>query len=340
MSDKTIVALYDNAAPVERVLAELDDAGIPRSSFQVVGGSSLDSSSTSSAAERAFGSDFGVAGSRVSSLTNLGVPESDAQIYAEGVRRGGVLLVGRVDESKCGRALDIIERYDPVDPELHGQRLRESGWTGYDETAADYDETQATEERSRYATGLSAAATGMRDVNAGRTGDDTRIGDDTTLTGGTTRMDEDAARIGDENARVGAVGREEHIPIAEERIEVGKRAVEHGGVRVRARVVEMPVEEIVRLRQEHVTVERREVSPDRAATEADFQDRTIEVTETDEVPVVSKSARVTGEVVVRKDVEERSETVSDTVRRTEVDVDDRTNRPEGSDLGVDRRDEP
>lgn len=321
MSEKTIVALYDDATPVERVLAELDGAGIPRSSFQIVGGSSASSSITSSASDRAFGSDFGVAGSRVSSLTGLGVPESDAHMYAEGVRRGGVLLVGRVPESSCGRALDIIERYDPVDPELHGQRLRDSGWTGYDETAADYDEVQAREERSRYATGLSAAASGMRDVNVGR-------------------VDDDAARIGDGNSRVGEVGREEHIPLAEEQLEVGKRSVERGGVRVRARIVEMPIEELVRLRDETVTVERRDVSPDRAATEADFQDRTIEVTETDEVPVVSKTARVTGEVVIRKDVEERTETVSDTVRRTEVDVDDRTNRPEGSDLGTTRRDEP
>lgn len=321
MSDKTIVALYDDATPVERVLTELDQAGIPRSSFQIIGGSST-SSSISSTSDGVFGSDFGSAGNRVSSLTNLGVPESDAQIYAEGVRRGGVLLVGRVADSSCGRALDIIERYDPVDPELHGQRLRDSGWTGYDETAADYDEVQAREERSRYATGLSAAAAGMRDVNTARTDD---------------------AYIGDENARVGEVGREEHIPLAEEQIEVGKRTVERGGVRVRARVVEMPIEELIRLRDETVTVERREVSPDRAATEADFQDRTIEVTETDEVPVVSKTARVTGEVVIRKDVDERTETVSDTVRRTEVDVDDqsnRTDRAEGTDLGTSRRDEP
>lgn len=313
MSDKTIVALYGDAAPVERVLTELDDAGIPRSSFQVVGSTSAGSSTISSAPDRAFGTDFGAAGNRVSSLTGLGVPESDAHIYAEGVRRGGTLLVGRVPEDSCGRALDIIERHDPVDPELHGQHLKDRGWTGYDETAADYDAAQAAEERSLHGAGLSAAAAGMRDVNAARTGDDTRPG---------------------------GAEREEHIPLAEEQVEIGKRSVERGGVRVRARIVEMPIEELVRLREETVTVERRDVAPDRAATEADFQDRTIEATETDEVPVVSKTARVTGEVVIRKDVDERTETVSDTARRTEVDVDDRTGRTERPDLDTSRRDEP
>lgn len=330
MSDKTIVALYDDAAPVERVLSELEDAGIPRSSFQIVGRPSSDHPLDQSGTGSAFGSDFGVAGSRVSSLTSLGVPEGDAQAYAEGVRRGGVLLVGRVAESSCGRALDIIERYDPIDPERHGQHLRDSGWTGYDETAADYDEAQASEERSRYATGLSAAAAGMRGANAGETmGDADRLGTRTTAT------DRDVGMTG----IGGDADREEHIPIAEERIDIGKRAVEHGGVRVRARVVEMPVEEIVRLRQETVRVERRDVSPDRAATEADFQDRTIEVTETGEVPVVGKTARVTGEVVVSKDVEERTETVRDTVRRTEVDVDDQTNRSDRPEPGTRRTDE-
>jgi uncharacterized protein (TIGR02271 family) len=77
----------------------------------------------------------------------------------------------------------------------------------------------------------------------------------------------------------------------------------------------------VRLRDEAVHVERRPV--DRPATEADFaaaKERTVEVAETDEEPVVRKQARVVEEVVVSKDVEEHTETIRDTVRRTEVEV--------------------
>jgi uncharacterized protein (TIGR02271 family) len=111
------------------------------------------------------------------------------------------------------------------------------------------------------------------------------------------------------------------IPIVDETINVGKREVPTGRVRVYAHVAEEPVNEQVRLRQEHVRVERR--AADRPATEEDlaaFQEGTVELHETSEEPVVEKKARVTGEVVVRKDVEEKTQDVRDTVRRTKVDV--------------------
>ncbi len=110
----------------------------------------------------------------------------------------------------------------------------------------------------------------------------------------------------------------------EEQLRVGKRETGRGNVRVRSYVVERPVEEQVRLREERVTVERRPVDRPVEPGEAAFQERTIEVTETREEPVVDKTARVTGEVVVGKDVKERTETVGDTVRKTEVEVDDTT----------------
>jgi len=113
------------------------------------------------------------------------------------------------------------------------------------------------------------------------------------------------------------------IPVVEEELSVGKRAVQRGGVRVYTHVQERPVEESVRLREEHVTVERHPV--DRPVTEADraaFQEGTIELTETAEEAVVSKQARVVEEVVVGKEATERTETVRDTVRRTEVDVEE------------------
>jgi stress response protein YsnF len=125
-------------------------------------------------------------------------------------------------------------------------------------------------------------------------------------------------------------GREERtIPNIQENIEVGKREVERGGVRVRSRIVERPVEESVRLREEHVQVERTPV--DRPVTDRDManlQDRDIELTERSEVPVVNKEARVVEEVRISKDVDHREETIRDTVRETEIDVDkiDRTGR--------------
>jgi uncharacterized protein (TIGR02271 family) len=119
-----------------------------------------------------------------------------------------------------------------------------------------------------------------------------------------------------------ATGQEEVIPVVKEELEVGKRDVSTGGVRVYAKTVERPAEESLELREERAQVERRPV--DRPASEADLQalkDRTVEVREMAEKPVVTKTARVVEEVVVGKQVQQRSETVRDTVRSTEVRVD-------------------
>lgn len=111
------------------------------------------------------------------------------------------------------------------------------------------------------------------------------------------------------------------VPILEENLQVGKRVVETGAVRLRSRIIERPVEEHIRLRSEHVHVERTAVN--RPATDADFgtfKEGQIEVTERAEVPVVGKEARVVEEIQIGKEVEQREETVRGTVRRTEVDV--------------------
>ena len=111
------------------------------------------------------------------------------------------------------------------------------------------------------------------------------------------------------------------IPVVEEELAVGKRTVDRGGVRVYRRVVEVPVEQTVQLREEHVTVDR--VPANRAATEQDLalgNERTIELTETAEQAVIGKSARVVEEVLVGKEESEHVEHIQDSVRRTEIDV--------------------
>ena len=111
------------------------------------------------------------------------------------------------------------------------------------------------------------------------------------------------------------------IPVVQEELKVGKRQVERGGVRIYQRVVETPVSESVDLREEHVNVERHAVNrPLEAGDASAFQETTIELRETAEEPVVEKTARVVEEVVVGKEITERSEQVSDKVRRTEVEV--------------------
>jgi stress response protein YsnF len=113
------------------------------------------------------------------------------------------------------------------------------------------------------------------------------------------------------------------IPVIEEDLQVGKREVERGRVRVFTRVTERPVEASVQLREERAQVSRQPV--DRPATEADmnaFKEGSMEIRERAEVPVLQKQARVVEEVQVGKKVEERTETLRDKVRKTEVQVEE------------------
>jgi uncharacterized protein (TIGR02271 family) len=112
----------------------------------------------------------------------------------------------------------------------------------------------------------------------------------------------------------------ETIQLAEESLAVGKRVVNRGGTRIRRYVVETPVEESVSLHSEKVTLDRRPVTDDRPVTDADFTDKTIEMTESTEEAVVSKTARVVEEVALRKEATDRVETVRDTVRKEEVEI--------------------
>jgi uncharacterized protein (TIGR02271 family) len=119
-----------------------------------------------------------------------------------------------------------------------------------------------------------------------------------------------------------ASDQEEVIPVVEEQLVVGKRDVNRGGVRVRSYVTETPVHEQVRLRNERVNVERRTVDQPLSAADTEaFRERTIEMTATGEEAVIGKTARVVEEVVVSKTADEHVEDVSDTVRRTDVEVD-------------------
>lgn len=110
------------------------------------------------------------------------------------------------------------------------------------------------------------------------------------------------------------------LDVIEEDLEIGKETVERGRMRAYSVVTEQPVEENVSLREETIRVQRRPVDRTVPADPTLFQEKSIEVVERAEVPYVDKVARVVEEVVVGKDVNERVETVHDTVRRQDVKV--------------------
>ncbi|ANN76345.1 YsnF/AvaK domain-containing protein [Bordetella flabilis] len=117
------------------------------------------------------------------------------------------------------------------------------------------------------------------------------------------------------------------IPVVREDLVVGKREVDTGRVRVYSRQTSTPVSESVNLRDERATIERRPV--DREATAADLQGGTVEVRETSEEAVVGKTSRVVEEVLVGKEASQRTETVHETLRGTEVEVERTDDKPGG-----------
>jgi len=116
------------------------------------------------------------------------------------------------------------------------------------------------------------------------------------------------------------VGRDEVLRLAEEQLDVGKRLVQEGATRIRRFVTEKPVEAQVTLHEEHVKLVRRAVTDPEFVKDIDWTDKTIEVTETIEEAVVTKSAHIAEEVVIRKEGKDHTQTVHDKVRRQEIAV--------------------
>lgn len=271
---KTLVGLYDTFTESKQVVQELVENGFSRSDITLATHSAEDVEDYDADYTYAeTGSSTGRGRELISLLTRSGVPQNEADSYAEGVRRGGTLILVKARDEQSDRGLEIMNRVHLVDIDTRVTQWRQEGWSRFDPEAEPYAATDVRRERERY----------------GR-----RMADEGEIT----------------------------IPVVEEELTVGKREVERGHVRVHTYIEEVPVEEEVRLRQESVTVERHPA--DRPATEADletFAEESMEFTETAEEPVVNRRARVVEEVTVHQDVEEHTETVRDTVRRTHVDVD-------------------
>ncbi|MCB1884387.1 MAG: YsnF/AvaK domain-containing protein [Geminicoccaceae bacterium] len=271
---KLIVGLFDDTSEAEAARSDLVDAGFDRDEISVVGSGSSAATTGSGLAEGAstFGHEGGQGYQR--QLMGLGIPEHDAELYAEGVRRNGTVVSVRVPDDEATTAIDIMDRHGSADMDERMGLWGNEGWR----------------RESGSAEGDVAA---MPATGTDRSSDRTTLG----------------------------TGEDQKLEVVEEQLRVGKREVERGGVRVRSRIIETPVEQEVQLRDETVHVERRQVDrPADAGALSAFKEGTIEVHETDEEAVVQKSARVVEEIGISKDVETRTETVRDNVRRTEVDV--------------------
>ncbi len=210
----------------------------------------------------------------------LGIPGDDARIYQQGLHNGGALI--------------ILQQLADDDAATAAAILERHNLVDIDQRMQGFGATSAAT-----ASGTPALSSSARSTRQG-----------TGTFGG--------------SGRSFYQGGEAVIPIVEEELVVGKRAVESGGVRVSTRVEETPVNEQVTLRDEEIQVTRvpvdRPIDPATGSVDEAFMPVSFEMQERDEVAVVDKQARVVEEVVIEKDVAQRTETVQDTVRRTDVDV--------------------
>lgn len=80
-------------------------------------------------------------------LTQLGLPREDADLASEAVRRGGTLLLARMDTERVPRALKVFREHRVVDIEERVQAWRARGWTAFDESAAPLTGARLAQER-------------------------------------------------------------------------------------------------------------------------------------------------------------------------------------------------
>ncbi len=89
-------------------------------------------------------------GGIIGSLTEAGIPENDANLYAEGVRRGGSLVTARVADERASEVQAILNRNKSVDLNARGRLYRGEGWSRFDPASPAYTADQVAKERARY----------------------------------------------------------------------------------------------------------------------------------------------------------------------------------------------
>lgn len=283
-SQQMVTAFFDSRDDAENAIDRIVNAGIARADIRMVEGN--DPTMTTTTTEAAPARDRGF----FESLGDMFMPDEDRHTYAEGLARGGYLVSVPTSAANRDQILDILDDEGTVNMDERESTWRTEGWSGQ---ATGYDATTSS---------LGATAVG------------------TTATGAFSSRDTMGA-TGAVSDRASA-DHDGTIDVVEERLRVGKRDVSHGRVRVRSYVVSEDVNQDVNLRSERVDIERRAVDRPVSSLDAAFKDQTIEMEETGEEAVVSKEARVKEEIDLNRVASERTQTISDTVRRTEVEIED------------------
>lgn len=103
-----------------------------------------------------------VAGGLIGGLTDIGVDETEAEYYAEAVRRGSALVTVRVDDDRVEDVEDIISRHGAFDIDERAEQWRNAGWKGYDPAAEPYSFEEIERDRTQYRASPTSSAPTMR----------------------------------------------------------------------------------------------------------------------------------------------------------------------------------
>lgn len=283
----TLVAAFDTVREAQAAKSELTSKHIGEvkiSASELDAGQTTHGSSTSSDRSHQRDESFGEKVSDFFSSMfgdNKSKSDRDDNLYPEAYRRGtAFLLVKAANDELAIEAETILERNGAIDIDERAKTWAIDGKTNH------------------------VAGTHIESKNTG------------TVDRSGTTVDREATDRSRHNS-----AEQQSVPVINEELRVGKREVNKGKVRVVSHVSEHPVEESVNLHEEHAHIERRPV--DRAADSAElksFKSGSVEIQETEEQPVVEKRARVVEEVMVGKESSDHKETIRDTVRHTDVDI--------------------
>jgi len=114
------------------------------------------------AAGAALGAGAGAAtGGLTAALVGMGVPDEEATTYMEGIRRGGALVTANVPEEKGSLAIEVMNRFSPIDLSDRTRNWAERGWQGWNENTSPYTREELEKERALYRSNRTTASTGQ-----------------------------------------------------------------------------------------------------------------------------------------------------------------------------------
>ncbi|MEG3135071.1 YsnF/AvaK domain-containing protein [Rouxiella sp. T17] len=337
MAHEKIVTMFNTVAQAEGAKRNLSKAGFSESDIDIISGERLRSEGHEARHPGLWQRLFGDT-----------VDESQAAVYEDAMKSGGVVLTLKAKEEELPRALGILDAHDTVDmpnrgfgnlttdspaDTQYGAADKEFG--GTDKPFGSTDKEFSSTDKEFGAADVADNQYGNADITS------PAISDSRPLTEDKKELDalepvQDSYTVDNPHhddsypdnktvpLRASLTGDESEadvLRLAEERLEVGKRLVSEGSTRVRRYTVTDQVSEDISLQEQHADIFRRAVNEPGASNSIDWSEKTVEIAESHEQPVINKTAHIKEEVVVRKDVTDRVETVKDSVRHQEVDID-------------------